>query len=194
MSYWITLEGIYYESDTKIQPTDICVPRRPSLKHTFIDGEWLCYAEDSDYEGQSPQNINLKGMTRVRRRQFVPQPKDCSDCVYDSEAQTKQTKEGNKKDGGEVVLNNNTKVIFGVKELLMVLVFVGTAVISWQDTNTRISKLEDNKAVEALETRIKEAEMNIKNLDTKITTNAQKTDQNIRDVEQALFSMNMIKK
>ena len=69
----------------------------------------------------------------------------------------------------------------------MVCAIVATAAISWQDTNTRLMKLEDNKTIDSMEARIKSAETDIRALEKQTRADQQKLEQAIREIEQVIF-------
>lgn len=192
MAYFITSEGIYYEAEYKIQPADISVSKRPSKHHHNINGRWISsdptviVPADDELSEQDFQ-VNVHKVRVNPNPNYIHHPYEpMTTPIYQHQRQEvveKQAKE-------ETTLNSNTKVMFGVRELLMVGAFVVTATISWQDTNARIVKLEESKAVESVESKLKIIESELKSLDKQIKTDKEKTDQTIREIEQILFSKN----
>lgn len=189
MASWLTQDGLYYESEFKIQQSDLKVPQRPGSNFHFINGSWVAQRLD---EGEySPEEVH------VHRIQLKPNPHSLhhpNEPIYheakyhhpayqvipEKAPEPKENKDS-------VVLNNNTKVMFGVREIFMIGAFVVTATISWQDTNARIMKLEDNKAFEMLDSKIKSIEIELKALDKQTRTENQKLEQTIREIEQVVF-------
>lgn len=189
MAYFITSEGIYYEAEYKIQPTDISVSKRPSKHHHNINGKWISsdpsivVPADDELPEQDYQ-VNVHKVRVHPNPNYIHHPYEPMNTpVYQprQEVTEKQPKE-------ETTLNSNTKVMFGVRELLMVGAFVVTATISWQDTNARIVKLEESKAVESVDAKVKMIEADFKALDKQIKADKERTDQTIRELEQILFS------
>lgn len=168
MKYWITKEGMYYESEYKLQKTDVSVSKRPEKNCNYINGSWVCPATD-DAEDMPHHKEHVCCDSHVQQtipQQVVQQKKD------------------------EVILSENTKLIFGVKDMLMVGAFIVTAVISWKDTDARIAKLEDNTSISQLEAKLKSLDGDLKMLDKQTKDSQQKIEQNIRELEQVIFMRN----
>lgn len=172
MQSWITQDGVYYEAESKLNQGDIRVQKRPNKSCVYANGHWVMPVEnDADYSDEPPQ---------IRTR-YIEQP------VYNPKPQQviQAPQEDKKKD--EVTLSNSTRVLFGIKEIFMVCAIVATAAISWQDTNTRLMKLEDNKTIDSMEARIKSAETDIRALEKQTRADQQKLEQAIREIEQVIF-------
>lgn len=174
MKYWMTNDGKYYASDIKMQPTDFQVTKRPHKKCIYVNGSWVC-----------PNIVSLDTTEKYHHtvREYIQEPQPYN------EVQKKENLD--KKEN--VVLNENTKLLFGVKDILIIASFIITATLSWQDTDTRISKLEDSKAVENVDAKIKSLEIDIKALEKQTKDAQTKVEQNIRELEQIIFMKNALK-
>lgn len=172
MHSWITKEGTYYESEMKFNSSDVRVPKRPNNLCVYINGQWVMPVEnDSDYADEPP----------IRKQRYVEQP------IYPQQIIHQPTQHEDKKKEDVTTLSNTTRVLFGIKEIFMVGAIVATAAISWQDTNTRLTKLEDSKAIESLDVRIKTAETDIRAIEKQTRADQQKLEQAIREIEQVIF-------
>lgn len=162
MRYWITKDGIYYESEFKIHSDDTPISKRPHQGCSYINGIWVCPPNHID-AGEQP-------VYQERKSNFVQQ----------------ETRENN-----IVLSNDNTKLLFGVKDILIIVSFIVAVTISWQDTDSRISKTEDK--VYQLEVKQKSLENDIKNLERQLKEEQQKIEQHIRELEQVIFMKNSLK-
>lgn len=177
MKYWVTKDGRYYSSEYNFNESDIQVTKRPNKKCVFVNGRWSCPPDKTAhiYDEQIPHIIREV-------------PTEIHPC-YNS--QPIKNIEIEKKEG--VILNENTKLLFGVKDILIIASFIVTATISWQDTDSRISKLEDSKAIEIVENKVKNLESDLKSLEKQLKDNQNKIEQNIRELEQIIFMKNSLK-
>ena len=223
MAYWVTQTGIYYEAEEKIGATDMSVERRPTPEHHWINGKWVEVTQGQPFRYRSndsseyyrlmhammAEHIRLmqqQGYNPNRRgpQLYIPPEDEDEDENYNiippkPKPPPKEKEECEvpmSNDKKDVVLTQNTKVMFGLKELGMVAAFVITATISWQDTNSRIIKLEDNKSVVELRTRIKNLETELKDAEKTQQEYQTKTEASIRELEQLVFMRgnNSIKK
>lgn len=170
MQSWITKEGAYYESEMKFNRGDVRVPKRPHKLCVFINGQWVMPVDHDDYSDES----------QIRKQRYVEQP------IYPQQIIHQPAPEDKKKE--EVTtLSNTTRVLFGIKEIFMVGAIVATAAISWQDTNTRLTKLEDSNTIESLDSRVKTAETDIRAIEKQTRADQQKLEQAIREIEQVIF-------
>lgn len=176
MKYWMTDDGRYYASEFKMQPTDVQVTKRPHKKCIYVNGSWVCpnivTLESSDNQPHVIREIGHKNHV------YYDVPEKNSNSVDKKE---------------NLVLTENTKLLFGVKDILIIGSFIITATISWQDTDSRITKLEDNKAVEHVDAKIKAIEIDIKALEKQTKDAQTKIEQNIRELEQIIFMKNTLK-
>ncbi len=163
MQFWTTPDGTYYESENKINNGDFRVPRRPNRNCVFVNGHWVMPINGDVPEYEPPQ----------RPRYVEPAP------VYVHPPRDEKKKED------VTTLSNSTRVLFGVKELVMVGAMVVTATISWQDTNSKLT--EAAKAIETMEIRVKTLEGDIRTNEKQTRSDLQKIEQNIRELEQVLF-------
>jgi hypothetical protein len=194
MASFITTEGMYYESEYQIQPSDIHVPPRPSNKHHYINGHWI--NTDRSYDSQENSeipddgyNVNIHRMRVRPNSNHVYQPYQPQQ-PYMPPLEMHHKQEDQKSQKEETTLNSNTRVMFGIRELLMVGAFVITATVSWQDTNARIVKLEDSKYIESIDSKVKLLEAEIKAMEKQNRSDIQKVDQTIRELEQIIFIKN----
>lgn len=195
MEFWMTHDGKYYEADTKIGVSDINVPRRPSESHVYHNGNWC--TDEQNHE-EYVHRVRLYPQQHFGRQypqhghQQVYAPYEPFYAHPEEVSQKQPVDDSKKKDSG-VVLSESTKVMFGIRELAVIAAFVVTATISWQDTNTRIVKLEDSKHVEEINLKIKSIEVDLKALDKQSRSDNQKLEQTIRDLEQVVFMRNQKK-
>lgn len=168
MRYWITKDGIYYESEFKIHSDDTPISKRPHQGCSYINGIWVC--PPSNHVDVGDQYKNEPPIYQERKSNFV-QPE--------------------KRDNNIVLSNEGTKLLFGVKDILIIVSFIVTATISWQDTDSRISKTEDK--VSQLEIKQKTLENDVKNLEKQLKEEQQKIEQHIRELEQVIFMKNSLK-
>lgn len=170
----MTNDGKYYTSEFKMQPTDFQVTKRPNKKCIYVNGSWAC-----------PNMVSIDSPEKYHHmiREYIPEPQSS----HDNQKKDNIDKKEN------LVLNENTKLLFGVKDILIIASFIITATISWQDTDTRISKLEDSKAVEHVDAKIKSIEVEIKALEKQTKDAQTKIEQNIRELEQIIFMKNTLK-
>ncbi len=157
MQSWITRDGMYYESEIRLHPTDMNVQRRPNKNCSLINGQWVSIAVEDDYSYPEVQ----------ARRQPTPKEEPSS-----------------KKD--TVILSNDTRVMFGVKEIFMIATFIITATVTWQDTNAKI--IDNTKVSEQIDTRVKTNETEIRVLEKQHRMDILKLEQNIRELEQIIFT------
>lgn len=175
MKYWMTPDGVYYASENKMNQNDFQVTKRPHKKCFYVNGSWVC-----------PNIIPIDSHDNYQH--IFRESKHESPPCYNN-----KTKDVNVDKKDNVVLNENTKLLFGVKDILIIGSFIVTATISWQDTDARISKLEDSKAIEHVDNKIKSIEIDIKALEKQTKDAQTKIEQNIRELEQVIFMKNSLK-
>lgn len=188
MRYWITQEGMYYEAEVKIQPSDMEVSKRPAKNCNFINGNWICPSLEQPMHDEFHHDPDGVRVHRVRLQTNPSYAHPPYEPLTLSTRQHDVSHEQPKND--DVTLNTNTKLMFGVRELLMVGAFIVTATISWQDTNSRIVKLEDNRSIEMVDARVKLLEGELKAMDKQNRVDNQKLEQTIRELEQVIFMRN----
>lgn len=185
MGYWLTSDEIYYEADAPFHRHDIPVTKRPGDNYEYVDGKWYVKGvQDQEVMvhrvrlGPNPARVHQNfdqyhydDPDRYNQRMMPPPPPPQKD---------------DKKD--ELVLNNATKVMFGIKEIMVVGAFIVTATISWQDTNSRIVKLENNKDIEVINARIKSIETDIKDMDKQGRNDVHRLEQAIGDLSNTVFT------
>lgn len=183
MAYWLSQEGYYYEHDTPMTETDFQVPQRPSKDHKFVNGEWMvipCI---------KPNTRSMWGRPTIQypyycsgdqhyQQQYQPMP---IEPVYYPMPQQQAQQE--KSEG--LSISEKTKLTFGLREIILIITFLITGALSWQDTNSRIVKLEEDKRV--LETKVKTIETDIQTINNTVRTETQKLSQQIRELEQIIF-------
>ena len=168
MTAWLSKEGYYYELERRLCETDICVPPRPSADHVYVNGDWILENKPGVQECPSvycplpmhPRYVAPPMLPPVQTQTQPPQPK-------------------------ETVLSENTKVVFGVRELIVVAAFIATAAISWNDTNSRIIKLEEDKVV--LSEKQKKNEEHLAAAEKNAQNEHEKIKQSIRELEKFMF-------
>ena len=177
MKYWITEDGRYYASEFNLNSSDSAVSKRPHKRCNYINGRWVC-----------PNDIvKVTESVESKNQHIVLEEKQDIDHTFREVSSQKIEKQDN------VVLNENTKLLFGVKDILIICSFIVTATISWQDTDSRISKLEDNKAITQVEDKIKTIELDVKASEKQVDSKVKTIEQNIRELEQVIFMKNTMK-
>lgn len=183
MRHWMTRDGTYYMSDRRILENDIEIGQpRPSENHNFVNGQWVPRHQPDI--GIYRMRLNDDAYHPVPEHQIAQRRPTCEEC----NTRVERTQEMSSDDKKGVVLNNDTRVMFGVKELMMVGAFVITATISWQDTNSRIIKLEESKAVSELSSKVQMLESELRTQEKQHRTDMQKMEQTIRELEQVVFA------
>ena len=135
MNCWMTESGAYYEADTKLNDRDFRVPRRPSKDAVYDGSEWM---------------IQDRCIPAPIYSAHLPPPP----VVHQPEKQDQ---------GG--TLSKDTKLTFGIKDIIIVGSFVVSATVAWQDINQRINKLETDKTVEQLASSLRSLEAEVKAID-----------------------------
>lgn len=195
MAYWLSQEGYYYELEHRLSDTDISVPRRPSRECNFVNGRWVGAEQESDMGGVHIHRMrlqpDLQQYSCVHNPHQQPCPLPQHDQYRHNDVYEKpQQQQSSNNNSGDVILSEKTKLMFGVRELIMVAAFVITATISWSDTNTRIVKLEDNRAIAELDAKIKTLTTDLQSVDKQHREDFRKLDQTVRDVEQYVLIKN----
>lgn len=168
MRYWITKDGIYYESEFKIHSDDTPIRKRPHQGCSYINETWGC--PPSNHVDVNEHYVSEQPVYQERKSNF----------------------DHTEKRGNNIVLSNdNTKLLFGIKDILIIVSFIVTATISWHDTDSRISKTED-KGLQ-LELKQKALENDVKNIEKQLKEEQQKIEQHIRELEQVIFMKNSLK-
>ena len=133
----MTQAGAYYEADNKLNDMDFRVPRRPSKDSIFDGGEWV-----ENQQCNIPAHV-IK--TQIQPQYFAPPPQ--------------QPAPQQKEDTG---VSKDTKLTISIKEILLIGSFVVSGAVAWQDINQRIAKLESDKTLEQLSTKVSNLDAEIR--------------------------------
>jgi hypothetical protein len=117
---FITEEGVYYESMTQINASDAPVPLRPSEDDVFTNGTWI-----SNRRASRQQQFDFQTQPTVRE---IPQP---------------ASQDSSSRDINTYRIGEDTQFKFKLKDIVIVVAFIVSIAISWNNSDTRMTRTEE---------------------------------------------------
>lgn len=189
MAFWLTQEGYYYELDRPLADSDVSVPKRPYKNSIFVNGTWVSTHPIEDVPHHAPPQPNNH---RIRVNPY-------DDAGFYPPIRPPVARHEEREKSESVTLSDNTKVMFGVKELVVIASFIVTATISWTDTNTRIQKLEESRKTVAeeqvkhdkfVDEKLQKMTETIADNDKQNKLDHAKADESLKELERYVFQKN----
>jgi len=173
--FWMTTDGKYYEADAKLNPSDFYVERRPSRDAVFVDGTWRL----------------TRRQTRMEMCPIYPEDE------YIHEIHNRRAEDRGKTHAveptTETTLTKDTKLLFGLKDIVVVGVVIATAAISWHDTNQRIVKLESDDRIVETNKNVKHIDTEVRALEKTLKNEHSRLEKQIQDVSSELERLYLIR-
>jgi hypothetical protein len=117
---FITEEGVYYESMTQINASDAPVPLRPSEDSVYTNGTWI-----SNRRTSRQQQFDFQTQPTVRE---IPQP---------------ASQDSSSRDTNTYKISEDTQFKFKLKDIVIVVAFIVSIAISWNNSDTRMTRTEE---------------------------------------------------
>ena len=195
-SFISTDRNLYYEAPDRIGLNDIEVPKRPSLDHVFVNGQWIDKNSLAQQAPLMPPNFQAQVMQMPVAQQGTPQTTqtNLSDLVSvikqlqvingaNDPAAAQGNSPSTKKD---TALGSFMGDKFTWKDLITVIYFFAGAVGLWMHMNERIIVLEQK--IVSIEKGNAELQSSFKEFTVKNENQLKGIDSRISDLQQMVIS------
>lgn len=175
--------NIYYEAPDKINPNDLDVPRRPSIDHIYVNGQWVdknfmapAYQPAPMHLPVTHNQVGQTGQTNLSDLVNVIKQLQTLNGSSDPTAPAKK----------DSPLGNFMGDKFTWKDLITILYFAGGIVGLWMHMNERIIVLEQK--VVSIEKGNAELQSSFKEFTVKNENQLKGIDSKISDLQQMVIS------